>query len=325
MGYHVIGGRRDGGRGDVRHGDTVAHGVRAGRGGLIPIGRCRQIERCGVHRAGASVVQNAVHRQLVRGIESDRESRRTAGNHCCGGERVATALAGDAQLGHIDGVATHDVDRRHTQNARGGIVGRTQNGWGGIGDRDAVTGQVLNIAPRNDAVPVVRNRQVVGGGAAGRGRSVFIEQTINGCDIGTRQGECEAGSRRHFHITRGAQRARGAAFTGDGEGADGDVVGGADGLDQIVAAYGKDMAGPVIGGAGDGGGSDVGGSDTVARQVCRRVHGRIPPSCSRQIEGGATDCRGAVVVQNTIYGQLVCRVERDRKSCSTTGGDSSAA
>ena len=324
MGGAVVGGAGDGGRGHVGDGDAVAQEVRAGCGGLIPIGGCRQIERRRVHRTGAVAVQDAVDGESVCCIERHRESRRTAGSDTGRRERIATSLARDAELGHIDGVAAHDIDRRHTQNARGGIVGGPQNGWGSIANRDAVAGLVLDVAPRDDAVPVIRHRQVVGGGATGGSRSVFTEQTINSCDVGTCKSEREAGSGRHFHIARGAQCARGAPFSGDGEGADGDVVGGADGLDQIGTGDGKDMAGTVIGGAGDGGRGHVGDSDTVARQVCRRVHGRIPPSCSLQIEGGATDCRGAVVVQNAIDGQLVCRVERDRKSCSTTGGDSSA-
>ncbi len=37
-------------------------------------------------------------------------------------QRVGAGLTRDRQLGDINGVAAHDIDRRHTQNARGGIV-----------------------------------------------------------------------------------------------------------------------------------------------------------------------------------------------------------
>ena len=176
MGRHVIGGRRDGGRSDVRHGDAVVREIGARGGGLIPVGGCRQIERRRVHRTGAVAVQDAVDGESVCCIERDRESCGAAGGDTGRRERIATSLARDAQLGHIDGVTTHDVDGGHTQNPRSRIVGRPQDARRSIGDRDAVAGQILDITPRDDAVPVVRYRQVVGGRTAGRTGAVFIKQ-----------------------------------------------------------------------------------------------------------------------------------------------------
>src|SRR5690606_38736993 len=112
-----------------------------------------------------------------------------------------------------------------------------------------------------------------------------------------------------------------ASFTSDGELAGGDVVGGANGLDQVGAGHGQHMGRHVIAGRRDGGRGDVGNRDAVAGEIGVRGGGRTPIGRCRQIECRRVYRAGAVLVQDAVDGQLVCCVERDRESRGAAGGD----
>ena len=201
----------------------------------------------------------------------------------------------------------------HHQDTRVGVVGgRGNHRWGDMGDSDGI-GRIGNIAASDDTVPVIVSCQVIDRAISGCG-AVFVEQRFHRRLVCASQRDGKTGGGEDFHIGRGGQGAGRIAFTTDRECGHRDVVGGANGLDQVGAGDGQHMGRHVVGGTGDGGCGHVGYRHRVTRGVSGRPRGGVPAGPRGKTKGSPADGIDAIAVQQPVDDELVCRTKNDREA-----------
>ena len=258
-GCSVIGGRGDGGGGDVADGDTGGGvgDVAGGQGRGQPVVCRRQIE--GGHAVaglGAVLVEDQVDGGLVGGVQGEGEGGAGGEFHIRSADQGVgvAALAGEGEQGGVNVRSARLFDQvrsGHHQGAAVGVVGGGGDRRGlGVADGDG-TGRIGGVIGGDVGDEVIGGGQVVGGRAVTGLGAVLVQQPLDIDLVGVVQGDGELRGAVDLHVGAG-QGVGVACLAGEGEFGDGDIVG-YPGLGlEVGAGDDQGVAAGIIGGRGDG-------------------------------------------------------------------------
>ena len=209
-GAGVVGGAGEGDR-DVGGGYAVTcevcHGYRCiGTG--CPVFCGSQVVGGAALAAGAVFVQSGLEGVDVGGVECDGEAGATGDLHTGAGERVAGAVASDAQLADVDvvggAVQLQEARASDHQLTCGTVIGGAGDGRDGdIAGGDAVAGQVGDDDGRLGADgPILGGGEVVGSGAGGTG-AILVDDLVDGGLVSGIQGEVETSAEASTYVGTG--------------------------------------------------------------------------------------------------------------------------
>ena len=145
----------------------------------------------------------------------------------------------------------------------------------------------------------------------GRGAGL-VEQRIHAGFVRAAQGGGELRAGTDFDAGRGGEGVGAAAFAGEGEFREVDIVGRSRAVDEARAGDDQDTGGPVVGGGGEGGDGNIADGQRVGGVAgVPRSHGGVEVVRRRQVVSGAAAGRDAVLVEDQVHGRLISGIEVD--------------